>query len=59
MILLCGIPSEPPLDLVAKGLDANGAPYAIFNQRQFATTAMSFEISAWMFVASPLSEAMA
>ena len=45
MILLCGIPSEPPLDLVAKGLDANGAPYVIFNQRQFATTAMSFEIS--------------
>jgi hypothetical protein len=45
MILLCGIPSEPPLELVARALDANGAPYAIFNQRQFATSAMSFEIS--------------
>lgn len=45
MILLCGIPSESPLALVAKGLDENGAPYAVFNQRQFANAAISFEIS--------------
>lgn len=45
MILLCGIPSEPPLALVAKALDENGAPYVFFNQRQFATCSISFEIS--------------
>jgi glutathione synthase/RimK-type ligase-like ATP-grasp enzyme len=44
MILLCGIPSEPPLALVAKALDESGAPHLFFNQRQFANAAISFEI---------------
>jgi predicted ATP-grasp superfamily ATP-dependent carboligase len=44
MILLCGIPSEPPLALVAKALEENGTPYVMFNQRQFAACAISFEI---------------
>ena len=45
MILLCGIPSEPPLALVAKALEERGAPYLLFNQRQFASAAISFEIT--------------
>ncbi|MGE5337728.1 MAG: ATP-grasp domain-containing protein [Gemmatimonadota bacterium] len=46
MILLCGIPSEPPLALAAEALARIGAPYAFFNQRNFAATEMAFEISA-------------
>jgi hypothetical protein len=45
MILLCGIPSEPPLAMVEKALAERGARYVVFNQRQFANTAISFELS--------------
>ena len=45
MILLCGIPSEPPLALVAKAIEECSAPHVFFNQRQFAHAAISFEIS--------------
>lgn len=44
MILLCGIPSEPPLALVREALDRRGAPYRVFNQRRFATIDLMFEI---------------
>jgi hypothetical protein len=46
MILLCGIPSEPPLAKVIEALDEIGAPYAVFNQRHFAAMDMSFDIRA-------------
>jgi RimK-like ATP-grasp domain len=46
MILLCGIPSEPPLAKVIDALDQIGAPYAVFNQRHFAAMDMTFEIRA-------------
>ena len=39
MILLCGIPSEPPLRLVAERLEAAGAQAVMFNQRRFADCA--------------------
>lgn len=45
MILLCGIPSEPPLALVREALDEWEIPYVLFNQRQFSTMEMEFEIS--------------
>src|ERR1041385_8067525 len=45
MILLCGIPSEPPLALVRDVLDEIGASYVLFNQRQFSIMDMNFEIS--------------
>lgn len=45
MILLCGIPSETPLAMVREELDKLNAPYVMFNQRHFATTELSFEIS--------------
>lgn len=45
MILLCGIPTEPPLALVREALDESGVPYALFNQRQFSIMEMEFEIS--------------
>jgi hypothetical protein len=34
VILLCGIPSEPPLRLVMEAADTAGAPYVLFNQRE-------------------------
>jgi hypothetical protein len=36
MILLCGIPSETPLAMVAQQLTGLGAPFVMFNQRRFA-----------------------
>ena len=46
MILLCGIPSESPLVRVAAALDALGAAYRIFNQRQCAACAIDLHIAA-------------
>jgi hypothetical protein len=45
MILVCGIPSEPPLALLVRELDAVGAPFAVFNQRRFATCAFELEVA--------------
>jgi hypothetical protein len=45
MILLCGIVSEGPLARVREQLEQLNAPYLVFNQRQFATMAMEFEIT--------------
>lgn len=44
MILLCGIPSETPLAMVRAQLDRQKVPYVFFNQREFETTDMAFEI---------------
>ena len=44
MILLCGIPSEPPLALVREALDRRGARYVSFNQRQFQSMSAELEI---------------
>ena len=44
MILVCGIPSETPLRMVISHLESLGVPFLVFNQRQFATSAMWFEI---------------
>lgn len=38
MILLCGIPTEPPLARVQLRLEEAGADYTVLNQRQVATT---------------------
>ena len=46
MILLCGIPSESPLAMVAEALDALGAHYRIVNQRQVADCAFAWQIDA-------------
>ncbi|MEA2219479.1 MAG: hypothetical protein QOJ35_2105 [Solirubrobacteraceae bacterium] len=45
MILLCGVPSEPPLRLVADALQARGADVVMFNQRNFADCRMTLEIA--------------
>jgi len=45
MILLCGIPSEPPLAAVIERLDAAGAPFALFNQREFASCRLAWTIA--------------
>lgn len=44
MILLCGIPSETPIDLVRGRLDELDAPYVVFNQRRFREAAIELEI---------------
>jgi predicted ATP-grasp superfamily ATP-dependent carboligase len=45
MILLCGIASETPLAMVRDRLEQMNVPFVLFNQRQFASMAMQFEIS--------------
>lgn len=46
MILLCGIPSETPLTMVADRLDGLGLPFRWFNQRRSLDYAMDVEITA-------------
>lgn len=46
MLLLCGIPSEPPLQLVRERLDAQGTPYAILDQRRWRDSAIEAEVGA-------------
>jgi len=45
MILLCGIPSETPLRMVAERLRASGADVLVFNQRRFTDCEMQFEVA--------------
>jgi glutathione synthase/RimK-type ligase-like ATP-grasp enzyme len=45
MILLCGIPSESPLAMVATALEANGDEFRIFNQRKVADCRLDWEIT--------------
>jgi glutathione synthase/RimK-type ligase-like ATP-grasp enzyme len=44
MILLCGIPSETPLRLVADELKKRGAPVVWFSQRRSAEMSLEFEV---------------
>jgi len=44
MILFCGIPSEPPLQLAIEAAANLGAPYAVFNQREAHFSDLSFEV---------------
>lgn len=44
MILLCGIPSETPLAMVAAELEQVGEPYAFFNQREAASASLAWEV---------------
>jgi glutathione synthase/RimK-type ligase-like ATP-grasp enzyme len=46
MILLCGIPSESPLAMVARALDALGADYRMLNQRKVADLDIAWQIDA-------------
>jgi glutathione synthase/RimK-type ligase-like ATP-grasp enzyme len=46
VILLCGIPSESPLAMVAAALSALGSDYRFFNQRRAAECALAYEIEA-------------
>jgi len=53
MILLCGIPSEPPLAMVIDAAQTLDIPYVVFNQRDFANTGFVFEfaggrLSGWL-----------
>ncbi len=44
MILLCGIPSEPPLARVAEALRAMRQAFFVFNQRRFADTRIELAV---------------
>ena len=46
MILLCGIPSEAPLAMVANRLDDLGVDYRCFNQRRAGRYALAWEVVA-------------
>lgn len=45
MILLCGIPSEAPIAMVAARLHSLNLPFVSFNQRRFAEADLRFELS--------------
>jgi glutathione synthase/RimK-type ligase-like ATP-grasp enzyme len=45
MILLCGIPSESPLSMVATALEESGDEFRIFNQRKVADCRLDWEIA--------------
>lgn len=44
MILVCGIPTEPPLEMVTRELEAVGAEYALLNQREVAHAEVDLDI---------------
>lgn len=44
MILLCGIPSERPIDLVWRALNELGMPVVMWNQRRFAVMDLTVEL---------------
>jgi len=46
VVLLCGIPTETPLAMVADALSELGYPFLTFNQRQFADTHCMFDLAA-------------
>lgn len=46
MILLCGIPSEPPLAMVREELARLSVPTLLFNQREFAQWGIELSIAA-------------
>src|SRR5262245_29185802 len=45
MILLCGIPSEPPLGNVSSALQQIKMPYLILNQRNVLQTWIEFKVN--------------
>jgi hypothetical protein len=45
MILVCGIPTEPPIALLLRELRELCAPVAVFNQRHFDAASFDFEMS--------------
>lgn len=44
MILLCGIPTEGPLERVIEAVEAIGAPHVVFNQREVGQARLEMEI---------------
>ena len=45
MILLCGIPSETSLAIAVREVERSGVDHVVFNQRQFASMALEFELA--------------
>jgi hypothetical protein len=45
VILLCGIPSEPPMAMVAAQLERHGLAFAFFNQRRFADASIELDLT--------------
>jgi glutathione synthase/RimK-type ligase-like ATP-grasp enzyme len=44
MVLVCGIPTEPPIELLVDELKLTGTPYLLWNPRKFAGTRISIEL---------------
>jgi glutathione synthase/RimK-type ligase-like ATP-grasp enzyme len=45
MIVICGIPSEPPIAMVTAALDELGLAYSVLNQRRFMETLIDVDIA--------------
>ena len=56
MILLCGIPTEPPMAMVTEALEKLGAPFRVFNQRHYADTHLVVDSAAATTTAGAASE---
>jgi RimK-like ATP-grasp domain len=55
MILVCGIPTEPPVAKVLEQLDQLNAPTIVFNQRDFESSRLTWavtvgQVSGWLHV---------
>ncbi len=46
MVLVCGIPTEPPIELLVNELEITGTSYLLWNPRKFAKTRISTELDA-------------
>lgn len=44
MVLICGIPSEPPVSLLSEALEALGEPYLMLNQRKLKNASIRVRI---------------
>lgn len=54
MILICGIASETPIELITDELDILGADYLLWNQRKFMETDISFTLNSNGFLTGVL-----
>ena len=45
VVLVCGIPTEPPVALVLDALADRGTPFVVFNQRAFAETSLRVDLA--------------
>jgi len=45
MVLICGIPEDPPIELLADALEDSGVPFLIYSPRQLRSISFYYEIA--------------